>query len=620
METKTKAGRTDRRVEEGAPGEGVAHATCAPYLGHPFRWFWALLGSRKPSYVVGIVLDLVSVACSMIPAVVIGHLVDDVLDGGRTELLPLYLALIVGVPLARALVGLLYRYLFEISSQDAILRLRTGMYRHLQDLDGSFYDSADTGDIMARATGDLDMIRHFIAFTVYASAENLVLFVAGLAYLFSVDWILALCASAVSPLILMLTVKLGKEVRPAFAEVRARFALLNTKVQQNISGHRVVRAFARKDHETRTFEVENDAYRQANVRSSAVWQKYLPWLEGLSGFLSVPVIIVGGWLVMTDRMTLGGLVTFSGLLYVISNPMRMSGWLMNEIQRFSASAEKILELLLVPPRIVSPAEGGHRGPVVGKVEFADVSYAYGERLTEATPEALRHVTFTAEPGWTVGILGETGSGKTTLVQLISRFRDPTTGAVKVDGRDVRRFDLATLRRSVGVVLQDVFLFSDTIEGNIAFGVPDVPDETVFRAARAADADGFIRHAPDGYQTIIGERGVGLSGGQRQRIALARALATEPRILILDDTTSAVDMETEAAIQEALQRDYGDRTVFIVASRISSVRHADLILVLQDGEIAERGTHASLIAQDGLYADIFRTQAGLDGEEGDRGQE
>ncbi len=608
-----KEDRTGKSKRRARPlyGEGVEHATCGPYLGHPYRWFWALLGPMRPRYLTGIALDLVSVAASMVPAIVIGHLVDDVLNGGRLDLLPLYLSLIVVVPLARALVGLLYRYFFETSSQDATLRLRTGLYRHLQDLDASFYDSADTGDVMARATGDLDMVRHFIAYTVYASAENVVLFVAGLAYLFSVDWMLALCAAAIAPFILFLTVKLGKEVRPAFSEVRGQFAKLNTKVQQNIGGHRVVRAFARKDFETDRFEEDNDAYRKANVASSAIWQKYFPWIDGLSGFLTVPVILVGGWLVMSGRMSLGGLVTFSGLLFVVGNPMRTSGWLMNEVQRFSASAEKILELLIVPPKITNPADGGYRGPVEGRVEFDGVSFAYGEKTSESTPEALHRVSFAAEPGWTVGILGETGSGKTTLVQLLSRFRDPTAGAVRIDGRDLRRFDLATLRRSVGVVLQDVFLFSDTIEGNIAFGVPDAHEEALFQAARAADADGFIRRTPESYQTIIGERGVGLSGGQRQRIALARALATDPRILVLDDTTSAVDMETEAAIQDALQRDYGGRTVFVVASRISSVRHADLILVMQDGEVAERGTHAELVARGGLYADIFRTQAGLD---------
>jgi ATP-binding cassette, subfamily B, multidrug efflux pump len=428
-----------------------------------------------------------------------------------------------------------------------------------------------------------------------------------------VNWILALCASAIAPLILFLTVKLGKEVRPAFSEVRGQFAKLNTKVQQNIGGHRVVRAFARKDFETDRFETDNDAYRQANLKSSAIWQKYFPWIDGLSSFLAVPVILVGGWLVMSGRMTLGGLVTFSGLLYVVGNPMRMSGWLMNEIQRYAASAEKILELLVVAPKVKNPADGGYKGPVEGRVEFDDVSFFYGERTAVTQPEALRHVSFAVEAGWTVGILGETGSGKTTLVQLLSRFRDPVSGAVRLDGRDLRRYDLATLRRSVGVVMQDIFLFSDTIEGNVAFGVPDAPDDTVFQAARAADADGFIRRTPEGYQTIIGERGVGLSGGQRQRIALARALATDPRILVLDDTTSAVDMETEALIQDALQRDFGGRTVFVVASRISSVRHADLILVMRDGAIAERGTHASLLSQDGLYAGIFRTQAGIGDE-------
>ena len=590
--------------------EGIAHETAAAYHGHPFRWFWALLGPCRTRYTIGILLDLASIATSMVPAVVTGKLVDDVLRGGRNELLPLYLSLLVGVPLARALVGVLYRYLFEASSQDAVLRLRTGMYRHLQNLDGTYFDSADTGDIMARATGDIEMVRHFIAFTVFSSIENLTLFVVGTAYLFTVNWILALSAAVFSPLILFLTMRLGREVRPVFGEVRAQFARLNSKVQQNIGGNRVVRAFARKDFETERFEVENDAYRTVNIRNSSIWMKYIPWLEGLSGFLMVPVVLVGGWLVILDRLTLGGLVTFSGLLFVLSNPMRMAGWLMNEIQRFAASAEKILELLMEVPQVTSPGKDAWKGPVVGKVEFRGVSFAYGEGAASTQPEVLRDISFTAMPGWTIGILGTTGSGKTSLVQLLSRFRDPTAGQVLVDGRDVREYDLGVLRRSIGVVMQDVFLFSDTIEGNIAFGVPAAPDETVRRAAGAAGADDFIRRTTSGYDTIVGERGVGLSGGQRQRIALARALATDPRILVLDDTTSAVDMETEAGIQEALEKEYGDRTVFIVAHRISSVCRADLVLVMEDGAIVERGTPVELLAMDGIYADIFRTQAGL----------
>ncbi len=605
-----KQTKHDARIE---PGEGIREGTCDAFIGHPFRWFWAILGPKRPQYVVGVLLDLVAVAASMVPAVVAGRLVDDVLVGGRRELLAGYLALIVGVPVTRALVGVFYRFLFENASQDAVLRLRVGLYRHLQALDGAFHDAADTGDLMARATGDMDMVRHFISFTVYATLENAVLFGAGIAYLFTVNWTLALCALAVSPFLLFLTLRLGKRVRPTFAEVRAQFARLNTKVQEDIAGHRVVRAFARKDFETERFERENDAYRQANVRSSAVWQRFLPWIDGLTGFLAVPVLLVGGWLVIEGRMTLGALVAFNGLLYVVSNPMRMSGWLMNETQRFAASADKILELLAAPVRIASP-EGGYAGPFVGKVTFDDVSFAYGENEAEF-PEVLRRVSFTAEAGWTVGILGETGSGKTSLVQLLSRFRDPTSGAVRIDGRDLRSCDLAALRRAVGVVMQDVFLFSDTVEGNIAFGVPDAPDETVMDAARTADAEGFVSRMPEGFGTIVGERGVGLSGGQRQRLSLARALAVDPRILVLDDTTSAVDMETEAAIQESLERDYGDRTVFIVAHRISSVRRADLILVLQEGAIAERGTHGTLLAQDGIYAEIYRTQAGLDGAPG-----
>ena len=372
-------------------------------------------------------------------------------------------------------------------------------------------------------------------------------------------------------------------------------------VQQNIAGNRVVRAFARYGFEEKKFEQENQSYRQANWKHAKTVVRFLPALDAVANFLTVPVILVGGLLVISGDLTVGGLVTFNGLLFVLTQPMRMAGNLMNEVQRYAASAVKLIDLLLEHPRILQPeGESGktrlddepfeqkRQVAIKGKVEFRDVTFTYGEKKGHALQPSLTNINLTAMPGQKIGIVGLTGSGKTSLVNLIPRLYDTTFGAILIDDIDVRDYNLQELRRNIGMVMQDVFLFSDTVEGNIAYGVPDAPNETIEWAARIASADDFIRKMTSGYDTIVGERGVGLSGGQRQRIALARALAMKPKILILDDTTSAVDMETEQEIQQALADNLKGCTVFIIAHRISSVRHTDQILVLDDGARSSSG--------------------------------
>ncbi len=584
------------------------------YATRPFKWFWDLIRPIRGRYLLAILIDLVCVTAGLLPATVTGRLVDDVLTARRLDLLSPYIALLIGVPLVRSCLAVLYRFHFESSSQTTIMSLRESLYRHLQNLDATFYNRSRTGDIMSKMTGDIDMIRHFIAYTAYATVENVVLFVFGALYVFSISWKLALVAIALTPFILVITYRLGKSVRPIWSEIREAFSRLNSVVQQNIAGNRVVRAFARADFEEKKFETENDSYRKANVRHAQTVIRYLPVLDALANFLTVPVILVGGILVIRGELTLGGLVTFNGLLFVLNNPMRNAGNLMNEIQRYAASAAKVIDLLIERPRIVNPApdqpETGRRAPLRGKVEFRDVTFTYGERKGHNLQPSLKNISLVAEPGQTIGIIGLTGSGKTSLVNLIPRLYDTTFGAILIDDVDVRDYNLQELRRSIGMVMQDVFLFSDTVEGNIAYGVPEAPQALVEESARLAAADGFIRHMTEGYDTIVGERGVGLSGGQRQRIALARALAMEPRILILDDTTSAVDMETEHEIQQALKQKLTNQTVFMIAHRISSVRHADQIIVLDQGQIVEQGVHDELMARQGIYYDVFMTQAGL----------
>jgi ATP-binding cassette, subfamily B, multidrug efflux pump len=626
------------RKARGTSNAAALHENAYRYTNHPFKWFWDLIRPSRGRFLAAQTINIVYTASSLIPAIVAGRLVDQVLTGGQLQLLPLYLGLMVGVPVSRALLSLLARYHFEYTSQKATMDLRENLYSHLQNLSADFYSRTSTGDVMAKMTGDVEMIRYFVAYTAFATIENVFLFTCGALYVFTVNWKLALIAVALTPLLLVITYRLGRAVRPVWREIRESFSRLNAVVQQNIAGNRVVRAFNRAEYEESKFELENDGFRQINIRQAMTALRFLPALEALANFLTVPVILVGGLLIIQGDLTLGGLVTFNGLLFVLSNPMRSAGMLMNDIQRYVASAGKINDLLLEKPRITSPVSpaspadqaapaaaaaehaagsaAGHpargRQAIRGKIEFRDVSFVYGEACCEENKpkQALANISFAAEPGQTVGIIGLTGSGKTTLVNLIVRLFDPTSGCILLDGIDLRRYNLQNLRRTIGMVMQDVFLFSDTIEGNIAYGVPDAPVELIRTSAQVAEASGFIDEMPDGYDTIVGERGVGLSGGQRQRIALARALALEPKILILDDTTSAVDLETEQQIQQALKKQRANRTVFLIAHRVSSIRNADQILVIDQGRIVERGTHDELVAKQGIYRDIYYTQAGL----------
>ncbi|MDR0221848.1 MAG: ABC transporter ATP-binding protein/permease, partial [Lachnospiraceae bacterium] len=356
----------------------------------------------------------------------------------------------------------------------------------------------------------------------------------------------------------------------------------------------------------------------ANVDSSKIWVKYLPILDFCAGALFFVLLLAGGILVITDRLELWKLVTVNGYLWAVSNPLRMFGWLLNDTQRFNASLDKIFDMMCKRVDIKSPPHAIKPERIKGKVEFDYVNFGYEvtdnfdkTRIFQGKRKKpiLKDISFTALPGQTVGIVGATGSGKTTLINLISRFYDVTKGRVLIDDVDVREYDLQSLRKDIAIATQDVFLFSDTVEGNVAYGVPDIPVEGVEEAAKTACAHDFIVNLESGYDTIIGERGVGLSGGQKQRLALARALATDPAILILDDTTSAVDMETEHEIQNALREKHSAGTKFIIAHRLSSVMHADLILVMDNGRIAERGNHAELLAQKGMYYHLFLSQYG-----------
>jgi ATP-binding cassette subfamily B protein len=405
---------------------------------------------------------------------------------------------------------------------------------------------------------------------------------------------------------------MSKKAHPLFFDIRESFSRLNSMVEENIGGNRVVKAFARENFEIEKFRSYNEDFKTRNMASAKVSRTYLPWLDGLAGSLSVIALVLGGIFVINGDMTLGDLVAFNGYLWMLNNPMRMSGWLINDVQRFSAACIKIRQMLAQESKI--PVHQQEKlEPIKGFVEFKDVSFHFSD---DPNQNVLENINFKIGPGQTLGILGETGSGKTTLVNLVGRFYDPTEGEVLIDGKNAKEYPVRQMRENISMVMQDVFLFSNTISDNIAFGNPLADEGFIRQMAVVADADTFISRMPQGYETIVGERGVGLSGGQKQRISLARALAKDPSILILDDTTSAVDMETESKIQQELTKLTGEKTTFIIAHRISSVREADQILMMEKGRVVEQGTHEELVSLRGKYYEVYQKQLGLSGGEDD----
>lgn len=574
------------------------------------RWLWKNMKGDRAIYCVALCMTVICQSMYIITPSIIQNVIDTFLVGehaaenlqnGRDTLI-LLLAGMVGFTLLRCILQYSSNMCYEHASQGIIYRVRKILFDNIEKQDAAFYDKHRTGDTMTVVTGDLEMVRHSIAWIIKTTLECIVLFTATMVYFYTIDWLMATCMLILTPIILMITKSFKRVVGPFYVELRERLSAMNTRAEENISGNRVVKAFAREDYEIGKFDGCNKSYNEANKTAAFTWLKFFPGLEITAQGLSVVCLLFGGLFVISGRLTFGEYAAFSGLIWTLSNPMRTLGNIVNDYQRFTASANKIIELYYGRPFITDREDAVDiDGRIKGSVEFKNVSFSYGKT------EVLHDISFKAEPGETVAVMGATGSGKTTLVDLIPRIYDVTDGQVLVDGHDVRMMKLKQLRGSIGIATQDVLLYSDTIEGNICFGNIDLPQEDVIKYAKAADAHNFIEKTTDGYDTIIGERGVGLSGGQKQRISLARALAVKPSILILDDTTSAVDLETERNIQEALDKLDFPCTKIIVAQRISTACRADKIIVLKDGTISECGTHEELIKQNGYYREVYELQ-------------
>ena len=569
-------------------------------------WLWNYLKGKRGLLAIGFILSAVSSAFIIINPFLSQKLIDDVIIPQNTEPLIRLLIIMFLVTLTRMSMRYIMHMCLEKESNVAMTKARRHMYEIVQFQDYKFLGKFPTGNLMTRMTQDLDRLRHTVSWVTYMFVDCVVFFSVSLTFLLFVNWKLALCLTAVTPIILLISRRFIKIIRPRFMLLRQKLTNLGTVVTENIDGNRVVKAFAREDYEIEKFEKHNDEFRDISCENALIAARYNPVLEALSQILIIETLVIGGIFLINGQLSPGQYLAFSSLTWTLSGPLRMLATLLADVERFNATSVMIREVIEAPKGISdSPDAMEMKERPSGGIEFKNVNFSIDD-----TP-ILKDISFKINPGETLGILGSTGAGKTSLINLLIHSYEADSGEVLLDGEKVEKYTLSSLRRNIGLAMQDVFLFSDAVKGNIAYGRPELNEETIIKCAAQSDADNFIREMESGYNTLVGERGVGLSGGQRQRIALARALAISPAVLILDDTTSAVDSETEQYIQDQLRNLDFPCTKIIVAQRISSFRGADQIIVMDKGQIIERGKHEELLAMKGFYHNIWSLQYNAD---------
>ncbi|MEZ3506730.1 MAG: ABC transporter ATP-binding protein/permease [Lachnospiraceae bacterium] len=558
----------------------------------------------KFSYLAAIASLLIAVTLDMMGPRLMALVVDDVIVGGQIGELKYLLLGFLGVGIGRCIFQYAKEYTFDKNGIRISGDMRRDLFRHIQGLSADFFDRTNTGELMARVKEDIDRIWDAIGYVGMLLIEVIYHTSIILASMYLINWKLALLPTVAMLLCGTVAVLMERKLGQVYEEISEENAVLNTVAEENLAGVRTVKAFAREKFEIGKFLSHNKRYYELNMQQSKVFVRYYPFFSVVSKILPILTILVGGGFVIQGEMTLGQMTAFVEYSTNIVWPMEMLGWLTNSISAAVASNKKVRKIYEEKPSIVETTDPVKMEQVAGKVCFDHVSFHKADLY-----EILHDISFTVEAGKTLGIMGATGAGKTSIVQLLQRMYDATEGNIYLDDVNIRELSLEQLRTSVSYVMQDVFLFSDTINDNIKLGKKEYIDfRTVRRASTQAQASGFIERMEDTYDTVIGERGVGLSGGQKQRISIARALAKKDPILVLDDSTSALDMETEQLIQQTL-KELENTTKIIIAHRISAVRHADEIIVLENGAIAERGTHEQLLAKKGLYYETYESQYG-----------
>jgi ATP-binding cassette subfamily B protein len=536
-----------------------------------------------------------------VPQIIKGA-IDDGLTSGQASALFVAGGLILGIALVRGAAGFGQRFYGEWLTHRVAYNLRNDYYQQVQILPFSFHDRTQTGDLMSRATSDISETERFIGIGLMDLLATVLLMIGVVIAMLLESFSLAALALLPFPILVFATVRFGNVVRPMFKSIQEQMGILSTTMQESMTGIRVVKAFAREPFELQKFDRDNDEWFDRRYTVIRTWANNWPFFSFVLATSIFLLLWFGGPRTLAGEITVGSLFALTSYILMLNGPVQRLGFLVNLAATAGASSSRVFEIIDTHNELVEKPDGAALEDIEGHVSFDHVQFAY-----RADRRILNDITFEARSGQTIALVGPTGSGKSTVTGLIPRFYDVTGGRIAVEGIDIRDWKLEQLRRHIGIVLQDTFLFSSTIGENIAYGRPNATPEEIETAARAARAHDFIMKFPDGYDTRVGERGVTLSGGQKQRIAIARALLTDPRILILDDSTSSVDTETEHLIQQALETLMEGRTTFVIAQRLLTLKSADCILVLDDGEIVERGTHGELLAHNGLYRQIYDLQ-------------
>lgn len=565
------------------------------------RCFGYLRNYRR--YVAGayILLALINILIILIPQF-IRRIVDEGIRAQNLSFLTMATLVLLGLALLKSVLTYYQGRWIEIGSQGAAYDLRKALHSKLSALSFSYHDRTETGQLLSRAIQDVERLRFLTGRAALRLLEGSTLLISTAVVMLQMNPGLALLALGTMPLVAYRAWDFGRRFRPLSRDIQDQLAVLTTRLEQNLRGARIVKAFAQERAEIARFEADNLAWFKLSAQAAAMRARTMPLIELLANVGTVLILWYGGTLVIRGQLTLGEMVAFTAYLSQLVQPVRRLGMILPAVVQAIASGERVFEILDAQSEVHDAPNAMALPPVRGKIRFDNVSFAYFGRH-----KVLNGVSFEAQPGQVIALLGATGSGKSTIINLLPRFYDPTTGRITVDGYDIRDVTLRSLRDQIGIVLQETTLFAASIRENLAFGKPDATDAEIFAAAEAAQAHDFIQELPEGYATRVGERGVTLSGGQKQRIAIARALLKDPRILILDDALASVDTETEHLIQLALEHLMQGRTSLVIAQRLSTVRAANLVLVLEKGRIAASGTHAELLRSSGLYTEIYQRQ-------------